>query len=153
MIDESHDQDSTDLQKCLKHILERPKTASDDTPTIIAIGALGGRLDHTLSNLNSLLMNPTLDLVLVGEGNLARVLPSGQSVIMPAGQGLEGPTCGLIPLGGPAVATTTGLKWNLDKTAMRFGGLVSSSNLLDAPLITVETDVALIWTTEFKDKF
>ena len=58
-------------------------------------------------------MNPTLDLVLVGEGNLARVLPAGQSVIMPAGQGLEGPTCGLIPLGGPAVATTTGLKWNL----------------------------------------
>ena len=39
VIDESHDQDSTDLQKCLKHILERPKTASDDTPTIIAIGA------------------------------------------------------------------------------------------------------------------
>ena len=35
---------------------------------------------------------------------------------------------------------------------MLFGGLVSTSNLLDAAEVTVETDVPLIWTTEFLDE-
>ena len=39
VIDESHNQDSTDLQKCLKHIMERPRKEGAGTPTIIAVGA------------------------------------------------------------------------------------------------------------------
>jgi Thiamin pyrophosphokinase, vitamin B1 binding domain len=28
-------------------------------------------------------------------------------------QGVEGPACSLVPLAGPSIATSTGLKWNL----------------------------------------
>lgn len=58
-------------------------------------------------------MYPALELVLLGEGNLARLLPAGRSIIVPGPPGSEGPSCGLIPLGGRAVASTTGLRWNL----------------------------------------
>ena len=50
--------------------------------------------------------------MLLGDGNLCRAVPAGRSVVVPA-PGVEGPACGLLPLLGPAVATTTGLRWNL----------------------------------------
>ncbi len=37
-------------------------------------GALGGRLDHTLSNLNTLYHFQHLDISLWGDGNLARLV-------------------------------------------------------------------------------
>lgn len=40
----------------------------------------------------------------------------------------EGPECGLVPLAGPATATSTGLLYNVDDTPLRVGGLVSTSN-------------------------
>ena len=47
---------------------------------------------------------------------------------------------------------TTGLKWNLDgERPLEFGSLISSSNELVEPLITVETDSPLLWTTGLKD--
>ncbi len=81
----------------------------------IVTGALGGRVDHTLSNLNCLFLNESLNLVLLGDGNACRAVPAGASVIVPAA-GVEGPACGLIPLKGPALASTTGLRWNLSAT-------------------------------------
>ena len=77
-------------------------------------GGLGGRLDHTLSSLSTLHKWPHLHLVLWGEGNMAQLLTPGKHTIRPA-KGVEGPTCGLVPLNGPAHLTSTGLKWNLGK--------------------------------------
>ena len=51
------------------------------------------------------------EVVLLGEGSMARVLGPGRTIIHPCS--LEGPACGLIPLQRPAVATSTGLRWNL----------------------------------------
>ena len=50
--------------------------------------------------------------MLLGDGNLCRAVPAGRSAVV-AAPGVEGPACGLLPLLGPAVATTTGLRWNL----------------------------------------
>jgi thiamine pyrophosphokinase len=80
--------------------------------TCLGAGGLGGRLDHCLSNLSTLYMFAHLDVVLCGDGNLARLVRPGRTVIRPAAP-FEGPTCGLIPIGGAAVGTTSGLKWNL----------------------------------------
>lgn len=68
-------------------------------------GALGGRLDHTLSCLSTLHAHRSLNLILLGDGNLARLVPAGRAVIRPNRQ-LEGPSCGLIPTAGPATASS-----------------------------------------------
>ena len=41
---------------------------------------------------------------------------------------LCGKYCGIFPLGEPAIVTTAGLKWNLNKKILKFGSFVSSSN-------------------------
>lgn len=81
---------------------------------MIITGALGGRLDHTLSNLNTLYCFRHLNMALWGDGNLVRLLRAGRATIHPAR--CEGPTCGLVPLARPATASSTGLKWDLDNT-------------------------------------
>eukprot|EP00873_Tetraselmis_striata_P001329 jgi/Tetstr1/421593/TSEL_001178.t1 len=112
--DYSEDQDTTDLTKCVQACLRHMQSAglSKEQTTILALGAMGGRLDHTLGNLNVLHSFEGFNLVLCGEGNLTRLIPAGDSVIIPDAR-MEGPTCGLIPLIGPVTASSTGLEWNL----------------------------------------
>ncbi len=43
---------------------------------------------------------------------MAQLLAPGKHVIRPAKE-FEGPTCGLVPLNGPATVSTQGLKWDL----------------------------------------
>lgn len=62
----------------------------------------------------------------------------------------EGPTCGLIPIGGRCERIyTTGLKWNLDgDMPLEFGGLVSSSNRIVEKVVTVKTSSPLLFSFE-----
>ncbi|CAD7930584.1 unnamed protein product, partial [Amoebophrya sp. A25] len=55
---------------------------------------------------------------------------------------------GLIPLGGLPVATTEGLRWNLNGTPLGFGGVVSSCNQLaeDATEVRIRTSHPILWT-------
>lgn len=75
---------------------------------------MGGRIDHAIANLNALASHAHLNMVLVGDKSTARLLPAGRSIIHPI-VGVEGPTCSLVPLLGPCVATTQGLAWNLSE--------------------------------------
>lgn len=144
------DQDSTDLGKCLSYIGKRYDKQQLQGLTIIVLGAMGGRIDHAISNLNTLATHDHLNLVLVGDNSTARLLPVGHSEIsLVAGE--EGPTCSLVPLMGPTIATTKGLKWDLSDTKMQFGGLISTSNTAQLDSIHVECDQPLMWTTEFND--
>ena len=124
-----------------------PHLSSHPSIPLPSAGALGGRLDHTLSNISTLHACRDVNLVLCGEGNLTRLVRAGATRILPD-RAREGPTCGLLPTAGPAVASSRGLRWNLDHTPMRFGGLVSSSNIIDGDEVLVESDVDLLWTTE-----
>jgi thiamine pyrophosphokinase len=76
-------------------------------------------LDHTLANLNALYTFGNMEVVLMGDGNLVRLLPTGTTTIAP--HALEGPCCGLVPLAAPAVASSSGLRWNLDNTQVGCG--------------------------------
>lgn len=168
--DLSHDQMSTDLQKCISYIeahfliggeeaqaapegvrMDAAPNTARKVDTIVAVGALGGRLDHILSSLSTLYTFRHMNIVLCGDGNLTRLIPAGKAVIAPH-RALEGPTCGLIPLLGRAVATSQGLRWNLEDTEMQIGGLISTSNIIEGNEIQVESDVDLVWTTEFRDQ-
>ncbi|GJP73417.1 hypothetical protein CLOP_g4132 [Closterium sp. NIES-67] len=114
---------------------------------VIVVGSLGGRMDHEFGNVNVLHRFRHVSIVLLSEDCQLFLLPAGwRHVITPHPQ-WEGPHCGLIPVGEPSHGTTTsGLKWNLSNTPMRFGGLVSTSNLVVAPSVVVESDVDLVWT-------
>lgn len=156
VMDLSHDQDSTDLMKCINALAQREGDGilgRGPFQAIIALGAQGGRLDHTLGHLSVLHMYRELPLILLGDRNLTRLVQKGMAVIKPSG--IEGPKCGLVPLTGEAIATSTGLEWNLKKTRMHMGGLVSTSNNIvtiddNDPEVFVETDTDLIWTVELQ---
>lgn len=151
--DLSADQDSTDLQKCVAYVQEvaRQRPELDlDRLTVVALGAVGGRLDHTLSNLSTLHKFRDMHLVLLGEGNLVRLVPAGRTVLRPH-RGLEGPACGLVPVAGRAVVSSSGLRWNVSSTPLEMGGLVSTSNLLAEDEIVVESDVDLVWMTQLQE--
>ena len=88
-------------------------------------------------------------MLLLSEHSLGMVLPPGDHELVPDRR-LEGPICGLVPLGGACSRVlTTGLKWNLDGSSLAFGGAVSSSNELDpcAGSVTVSNSHPLLWTT------
>ncbi|XP_010474874.1 PREDICTED: thiamine pyrophosphokinase 2 isoform X3 [Camelina sativa] len=149
VIDESHDQDTTDLDKCIVYI--RDSASNQETSRILATGALGGRFDHEAGNLNVLYRYPDTRIVLLSDDCLIQLLPKTHLHEIHIHSSLEGPHCGLIPIGTPSAKTTTsGLKWDLSNTEMRFGGLISTSNLVNEEKITVESDSDLLWTISIK---
>jgi len=56
--------------------------------------------------------------------------------------------CGLIPLAGATIVTSTGLKWNLNQDELKFGALISTSNAFASKEIVIETDKPLLWTMD-----
>ncbi|CAL8469390.1 g8931 [Coccomyxa elongata] len=152
IVDLSNDQDTTDLQKCIECTLHQitENHARLDGASIFAVGALGGRMDHVLSSLNTLYKHEGHKIVLCGDGNMVRLLPAGRSLLVPD-RSIEGPACGLVTMGAPATASSTGLKWNLDKTRLEVGGLQSTSNIIVDDHIVIDTDYPLLWMTELHD--
>ncbi|KAM3583213.1 thiamine pyrophosphokinase [Umbelopsis sp. WA50703] len=163
-ITQDHDQYSTDFMKCIALLRKTEAEAasknansnSDQLPKkndIVAFPALGGRFDQTIASINQLyFMKDEADrqLLLVSDENLTILLDKGKHRIK-CNREIEGPTCGVMPLGGPVRLTTRGLKWNLTDFPCHFGGMVSTSNLLDSDTIEIETDEAVVWTVELKE--
>ena len=100
--------------------------------TVIAFGAFGDRFDHEMASINVLhrYSSQFERLILMGERMTAELLSPGRHLIRPNPL-IEGPTCGLLPVGGRCDAVwTSGLRLNLRGEALEFGGMVSSSNQL-----------------------
>ena len=154
---ETPDQDDTDFTKCLRQLSEEMKTNDKlaDVEAVFAFVETSGRLDQVMANLQSLFLAPDIlatPLYLVSSLSLTWLLPAGRHEIQTAGFVSDTTNCGLIPLAGRTVVTTTGLKWNLTGDSLAFGGLVSSSNGFDRSrdIVTVETDSPLLWTMDWE---
>ncbi|CAN4091436.1 unnamed protein product [Withania somnifera] len=150
IIDESQDQDTTDLHKCVSYIRD---LLNPEHPNlcILVTGALGGRFDHEMGNINVICRFPSMRIILLSDDCLIQLLPSTHHHKIHIHSSVEGPHCGLIPIGMVAKrTTTTGLQWNLDNTEMRFGGLVSTSNIVKENIVTVQSDSDLLWTISIK---
>jgi thiamine pyrophosphokinase len=201
-VDLRHDQDTTDLHKAVAWLTTRdPKASSSfgdgflgaaengknvplqkrappvkrNRPTrVLVTGALGGRFDHEMAHLSVLHAFEQTQIVLMGRTSSARLVPKGETVLVPDTKA-EGPSCGLVPLLGPAVVTTSGLRWDLRNQKLTFGELISTSNRIrcgdddededggggvDAARrvrsddcasrgeVRVVTDAPLVWTTD-----
>jgi len=148
---------------------------------ILVLGALGGRFDHEMGNINVLYRFSNIKIILLSDDCSIFLLPKTHSHEIHIETSVEGPHCGLIPMGGPSdITTTTGLRWNLgksvtpcksslycivvwqrlkllnctsysDNTSMRYGGLISTSNIVDEDKVTVTSDSDLIWTISLRN--
>ncbi|XP_038683219.1 thiamine pyrophosphokinase 1 isoform X2 [Tripterygium wilfordii] len=151
IVDESHDQDTTDLHKCVAFIRDCTPNLEKANLCILVAGALGGRFDHEAGNINILYRFPTMRIILISDDCLIHLLPRTHHHEICIQSSVEGPHCGLIPIGFPSGSTsTTGLQWDLNNTEMSFGGLVSTSNIVKGEKVTVRSDSNLLWTISVK---
>ena len=104
-----HDQDSTDFQKCLNH----DKFKQDSRNDIYVLGALNGRLDHTMASMHTLMANPTSRIICISPDSIAYLIPPMIEHEIFIDLEWEGPTCGIFPLTGVALCNSSGLLWNL----------------------------------------
>jgi len=93
------------LTKCVLLAQRTAKEKCLPAPVrLVAVGSLGGRLDHQLAALSALHAFMELDLMLLGAEGTAKVLSPGRHTIRPWTT-LEGPVCGLVPLGTSGVSS------------------------------------------------
>ena len=126
--------DETDLELALRHAVSQGATE------IVILGALGGRLDHTLSNV-LLLAHPKLKglSVRIADGRQeALLLRGGEGVDL---DGQPGDLVSLLPVGGRAQGvSTTGLEWRLWGDALDFGQSRGVSNVMLGTAARVEVE-------------
>jgi len=124
--------DETDLELALTY------AAKAGAQEIVILGALGGRLDHTLSNLLLLTM-PSLEgvQVRIADGEEEVLLAHSRAVVTLHGN--PGELVSLLPLGGDARGVTTrGLAWALHDETLRFGFSRGVSNEMTGSLAQIE---------------
>ncbi|XP_023547604.1 thiamine pyrophosphokinase 1-like isoform X2 [Cucurbita pepo subsp. pepo] len=151
IFDESEDEDTTDLHKCVAYILQSMPNLEESNLCILVAGALGGRFDHEIGNINVLCRFSTTRIILLSDDCLVHLLPRTHHHEIHVDSSVEGPHCGLIPIGMPSGSTTTnGLQWDLTDIEMKFGGLISSSNKVKGEKVRVQSDTDLLWTISLK---
>jgi thiamine pyrophosphokinase len=152
-------QDTNDLDKALQ-------VCHQAYSRIIVFGAFGGRFDQEMASLQALYKwgstfgnqiflytDETMGFLIPANVKVEIRLPyfgEDESTTAHDLEMGEGPTCGLIPLGGRVDSiTTSGLKWDLDGTIpLEFGGLVSTSNRMMQSVVTVEASHPVVFTAE-----
>ncbi|MBN1657116.1 MAG: thiamine diphosphokinase [Anaerolineae bacterium] len=126
--------DETDLELALCY------AAGQSADEIVVLGALGGRLDHTLSNL-LLLALPELKEVavrIVRGAEEAVLVRSGERVAL---HGQPGDVVSLLPWGGDVRGvTTSGLTWPLAHEALHFAFSRGVSNVMTGQEAWIEVE-------------
>lgn len=120
------EQDSTDLQKCLR--LTR-------APLTVGIGFLGARLDHTLAALSALARAAPRPVLLIGPEDCAIHLPPRWSARLGAGTPVS-----LFPMGKVRLSESEGLEWPADGIDFRPLGPIGTSNRASADRVRLAAE-------------
>lgn len=121
------DQNSTDLEKALDHVL----ALGIGRATVI--GATGRRPDHELANLSILAKyHPRLELCFADSWCTIRVIDRSAVLDLPPGT-----TVSLLPLGRCEGITTRGLHYALADEVLELGVREGNSNLVDSSPVDI----------------
>lgn len=107
------EQNSTDFDKALRSI---------EAPVVLGAGFLGGRLDHQLAVLNTLVQRQDKPCILLGETEVVFHAPPRISLSITPGDVVS-----LFPFR-RVTGTSKGLEWAIDDLVMEPGGQVGTSN-------------------------
>jgi thiamine pyrophosphokinase len=137
--------DETDLELALLY------TVAAGATEILILGALGGRPDHTIANIQ-LLAHPELAgrrVRLLGARYEAFLLHGGEDAAV---AGRVGDTVSLLPLNGEARGIhTAGLRWALAGNTLRFGPARGVSNEMTASTAHVRLEEGLLLVVHLLD--
>lgn len=121
------EQDSTDFEKCLYSV---------EAPAYLALGFVGGRLDHTLACLHALAARVARQRVLLlGEEDVIGVCRGPQQLSLPPGSRLS-----VLPLTPVRFARSRGLQYPLDGLRLATGELVGASNCVRESTVCLEPE-------------
>ncbi|WP_232897309.1 thiamine diphosphokinase [Pontibaca salina] len=118
------EQDSTDFDKALRNI---------SAPVVVGIGFTGGRLDHQLAALNTLVRLSSRPCVLLGDKDLVFHAPRSLQLDLFSGERVS-----LFPMHAIS-GRSTGLKWPINGLALAPDGLIGTSNQATGAM-TLELD-------------
>lgn len=113
------EQDSTDFDKALTRI---------EAPAVLAVGFAGGRLDHELAALHSLVLRADRPCILLGPQTLAFHAPPALDLPLPPGTLVS-----LFPLAAVRVRST-GLRWPTDHLVFAPARRIGTSNEATGPV-------------------
>jgi thiamine pyrophosphokinase len=139
------EKDSSDSELALEYALRSGARG------VVMLGAIGGiRLDHELANVLLLTANwndaGDVDLRLVRGGTCMRVLRSGSSLAIEAG---NGSLVSLLPVGGDAEGvTTSGLRYPLRNEPLPLGSTRGLSNEVAGEPATVQLHRGMLLVIE-----
>ncbi|WP_299045353.1 thiamine diphosphokinase [uncultured Tateyamaria sp.] len=123
------EQDSTDFDKALRHIA---------APLVLAVGFLGGRVDHQLACLSVLARYPDRPCILLGPEECVLLCPPALDLDTRAGEVVS-----LVPLA-PVQGTSAGLRWGIDGLVFDPMVRVGTSNMAEGPVALTMTAPAMI---------
>lgn len=119
------EQITTDFDKGLRHVT---------APLIIGVGLSGGRLDHMLAGLSSLLTHPWQGCVLLGTDDVVFLCPPQITLDLPAGMRVS-----LYPLL-PGPVASEGLRWPTEGLQFRADGRIGTSNAAAGGKVTLRPE-------------
>lgn len=122
-------QDTTDFDKALDAIA---------APFVMAVGFSGGRLDHSLAAMNTLLRNPDRRVIIDTGEDLCVVLPPELVLTLPPGTRVS-----LFPMG-PVRCQSEGLAWPTDALAFSPQGRIGTSNRATGGRVGLTCDAPLM---------
>jgi thiamine pyrophosphokinase len=150
-VTQDHGQENTDFSKAIELI--KSTRGSLSRREVLILGSLAGRVDQGLGLLHEImreeLRDPGLHLWLFSEFSVSFILRKGHSVVQRAlSDGCFTRMVGIVPVFGPAIISTSGLKWDVENWATQMGHRVSTSNYVLEDDIRIETDMPVLFTIQ-----
>ncbi|ORZ29270.1 Thiamin pyrophosphokinase [Catenaria anguillulae PL171] len=134
-------QNSTDLGKCIQHMesIER-HLKIPVTLDLVILGGTDGRFDQTLGVVHSMhaIACTGRKVALLDAHNFMTVLTPATVHRLDVVHPMQGPHCGLLPVGAPTVVSTRGLVWDMERFLLSFATVISACNQVDRAYTAVD---------------